>query len=75
MTTEQKNQQKLIDANTKAQQEMSDKEFKKKARFSALSAAQFVKITEPTGENRNVNNKEILIEADKIYQWLIKGLK
>lgn len=67
MTTEQKNQQKLIDANTKAQKELSDQEFRKRARTSALQDAKHIE--------RDASPEIVLKTADKLYQWLIKILK
>lgn len=67
MTTEQKNQQKLIDANLKAQKDAADADFKRSTRQKALSTAQFIR--------SNDTSDKVLKDADKIYQWLIKPVK
>ena len=68
MTTEQKNQQKLIDTNLKAQKDAQQNDFKITARQKALSTAQFIR-------GANDTSDLILKDADKIYQWLIKPIK
>lgn len=67
MTTEQKNQQKLVDANAKSQKDAYDAEFKRSARQKALSTAQYIRA--------NDTSDKVLKDADKIFQWLIKPIK
>jgi hypothetical protein len=67
MTTEQKNQQKQIDANLKAQKDAMDADFKRSARQKALSTAQYIRA--------NDTSDKVLKDADKIFQWLIKPVK
>ena len=62
MTTEQKNQQKLIDASLKAQKDAQDADFKRSARQKALSAAQYIRA--------NDTSNKVLEDADKIFQTI-----
>ena len=75
MTTRQ--QQAAVKAQEKRQQELVEKDFKQRARFQALTTAQYLKPnTEYIREGKEVRKTtekfDITKEAEKIYQWLIK---
>lgn len=67
MTAEQKNKQKQIEANLKAQKDSENERFKRDARQTALSTAKFIRA--------NDTSDKVLKDADKLFQWLIKPLK
>lgn len=68
---------KELDAREK---ELSIAEYKQRARFKALDAAQYLKpsrdFNEPKGLSQNTTlvNYDIVKKAEEIYQWLIKDL-
>lgn len=63
MNTEE--QKANVETNLKAQKETAEKNFKQNARQTPLRTASLIQ----RGDNYN-----ILYEAEKIYQWLIKDL-
>jgi hypothetical protein len=50
-----------------AQKETEDNSFKQRARTNALQTSQYL--------NKSNSTDEVLKDADKLYQWLIKVLK
>jgi hypothetical protein len=68
-------QQKAFDLQEKKSEAALLKQFKQKAKFEALSTAKFLKttMTDGSGDQRHMTDKEIVKVADSIYQWLIKS--
>lgn len=64
-------------ATVKAQKETSDNEFKRGARVKALETAQYLypKISSVVSVSTKQEKYDVIKEAEKIYQWLIKVLK
>lgn len=69
-------QDKIMKQQMKNQKEAYENDFKQKARFQAMSAAQYLRppneyIADPLSGKR----QSVVQEAEKIYQWLIQLLK
>ena len=69
-----KNINATIAKNAKEQKELAKEAFKQKARFEALNTAQYLK---PNTEYviRVIKPYDVVKEAERIYQWLIKIVK
>lgn len=76
MTKEEKQQKAMYLASVKAQNELFERQFKEKARFQSLETAERLS-PEKSRHIDPIKNREynVIKEAEKIYQWLIKGLK